>query len=104
MAITSILIAGMTGIALPLFEKHRCSLHTYDSLFVTTKAFAAAVILAIGFLHMLSDALEALTDSCLPGYPWSKFPFFGFLNVLDPVTTDGSGSYCHVGLDAVPPC
>ncbi|RZC15108.1 Fe(2+) transport protein 3, chloroplastic [Glycine soja] len=74
-AIASILLAGMAGIAIPLVRKH---LRTDGNLFVAAKAFAAGVILATGFVHMLSDATEALQHPCLPSFPWSKFPFTGF--------------------------
>ena len=86
-AIASILFAGMTGIAIPLFGKRRRFLQTDGSLFVAAKAFAAGVILATGFVHMLSDASEALTDSCLPEYPWSKFPFAGFFAMMSALLT-----------------
>ncbi|KAJ0090878.1 hypothetical protein Patl1_13028 [Pistacia atlantica] len=77
-AIASILIAGIVGVAIPLVGKHRRFLRTDGSLFVAAKAFAAGVILATGFVHMLSGGSKALNDSCLPEYPWSKFPFAGF--------------------------
>lgn len=86
-AIASILLAGMTGIAIPLIGKHRRFLRTDGSLFVAAKAFAAGVILATGFVHMLTDATEALTDPCLPEYPWSKFPFTGFLAMMSALLT-----------------
>ena len=86
-AIASILVAGMTGIAIPLVGKRRRFLQTDGSLFVAAKAFAAGVILATGFVHMLSDASEALTDSCLPEYPWSKFPFTGFFAMMSALLT-----------------
>ncbi|XP_054799223.1 zinc transporter 4, chloroplastic-like isoform X2 [Prosopis cineraria] len=86
-AIASILIAGMTGVALPLFGKHRCNLRTDGSLFVAAKAFAAGVILATGFVHMLPDSSEALSNPCLPQYPWSKFPFTGFFAMISALLT-----------------
>ncbi|XP_028807025.1 zinc transporter 4, chloroplastic isoform X2 [Neltuma alba] len=85
-AIASILIAGMTGVALPLFGKYRCNLRTDGSLFVAAKAFAAGVILATGFVHMLSGSSEALTDPCLPK-SWSKFPFTGFFAMISALLT-----------------
>ncbi|TKY74905.1 Fe(2+) transport protein 3 [Spatholobus suberectus] len=81
-AIASILLAGMAGIAIPLVGKHRRFLRTDGNLFVAAKAFAAGVILATGFVHMLSDAWEALHHPCLPSYPWSKFPFTGFFAMM----------------------
>ncbi|RDX58280.1 Fe(2+) transport protein 3, chloroplastic [Mucuna pruriens] len=81
-AIASILLAGMAGIAIPLVGKHRRFLRTDSNLFVAAKAFAAGVILATGFVHMLSDATEALQHPCLPSFPWSKFPFTGFFAMM----------------------
>ena len=81
-AIASILLAGMAGIAIPLIGKHRRFLRTDGNLFVAAKAFAAGVILATGFVHMLSDASDALNDPCLPPHPWHKFPFTGFFAMM----------------------
>jgi len=81
-AIASILLSGMAGIAIPLVGKHRRFLRTDGNLFVGAKAFAAGVILATGFVHMLSDANEALQHPCLPSFPWSKFPFTGFFAMM----------------------
>lgn len=81
-AMASILLAGMAGIAIPLIGKHRRYLRTDGNLFVAAKAFAAGVILATGFVHMLSDATEALNSPCLPEFPWSKFPFTGFFAMM----------------------
>ncbi|KAJ7958357.1 Zinc transporter 4 [Quillaja saponaria] len=86
-AIASILLAGVTGVAIPLVGKHRRFLRTDGSLFVAAKAFAAGVILATGFVHMLSDGSEALNDPCLPEFPWSKFPFSGFFAMLSALLT-----------------
>lgn len=86
-AIGSILIAGACGVAIPLVGKKRRFLRTDSNLFVTTKAFAAGVILATGFVHMLPDATEALNDSCLPEFPWSKFPFSGFISMMAALAT-----------------
>ncbi|KAK8547368.1 hypothetical protein V6N13_098078 [Hibiscus sabdariffa] len=86
-AIFSILIAGVVGVAIPLIGKHRRILRTDGSLFVAAKAFAAGVILATGFVHMLADGTEALTDPCLPEHPWSKFPFPGFFAMIASLLT-----------------
>ncbi|XVE97676.1 hypothetical protein REPUB_Repub03eG0039500 [Reevesia pubescens] len=86
-AIASILLVGIAGIAVPLIGKHRKFFRTDGSLFVAAKAFAAGVILATGFVHMLSDGNEALTDPCLPKYPWSKFPFSGFFAMIASLVT-----------------
>ncbi|KAK0570517.1 hypothetical protein LWI29_002517 [Acer saccharum] len=86
-AIASILIAGIVGIAIPLVGKHRRILRTDGSLFVAAKAFAAGVILATGFVHMLSGGSKALTDPCLPKFPWSDFPFSGFFAMMASLLT-----------------
>ncbi|KAL2637259.1 hypothetical protein AAZX31_06G048100 [Glycine max] len=86
-AIASILLSGMAGIAIPLIGKHRRFLRTDGNLFVAAKAFAAGVILATGFVHMLSDATKALRHPCLPAFPWSKFPFTGFFAMLAALLT-----------------
>ncbi|KAL6005943.1 hypothetical protein ACLOJK_039988 [Asimina triloba] len=81
-AIGVILIAGVLGVAVPLVGKKRRFLTTDGNLFVVAKAFAAGVILATGFVHMLPDGAEALTDRCLPRWPWAKFPFAEFVAML----------------------
>ncbi|KAJ6674208.1 ZINC/IRON TRANSPORTER [Salix viminalis] len=86
-AIASILFGGIIGIAIPIIGKHRHFLKTDGSLFVAAKAFAAGVILATGFVHMLSAATEALSDPCLPEFPWKKFPFSGFFAMMASLLT-----------------
>ncbi|XP_045800141.1 zinc transporter 4, chloroplastic-like [Trifolium pratense] len=86
-AMASILLAGMAGIAIPLIGKHRRYLRTDGNAFVAAKAFAAGVILATGFVHMLSDATKALNSPCLPEFPWSKFPFTGFFAMVAALLT-----------------
>lgn len=86
-AMACILIAGVLGIAIPLVGKHRKFLSTDGSLFIALKAFAAGIILATGFVHMLSGGTSALSNSCLPEYPWSKFPFAGFFAMMAALVT-----------------
>ncbi|KAK6119565.1 hypothetical protein DH2020_046694 [Rehmannia glutinosa] len=81
-AIGAILLAGVSGVSIPLLGKKRRFLKTDSNLFVAAKAFAAGVILATGFVHILPDATSALTDPCLPKFPWSKFPFSGFITMM----------------------
>ncbi|KAM0944737.1 putative zinc/iron permease [Dioscorea sansibarensis] len=81
-AIATILIAGVAGVAIPLIGRKRRMMRTDGSLFVLAKAFAAGVILATGFVHMLHDAQAALTSPCLPAMPWRKFPFSGFVAMV----------------------
>uniref|UniRef100_A0A5B7BFT5 Putative ZIP family metal transporter n=1 Tax=Davidia involucrata TaxID=16924 RepID=A0A5B7BFT5_DAVIN len=86
-AIAAILTAGVTGVAIPLLGKKRRFLRTDSNLFFAAKAFAAGVILATGFVHMLPGATSSLTDTCLPKYPWSKFPFSGFFAMMAALAT-----------------
>ncbi|CAK9180012.1 unnamed protein product [Ilex paraguariensis] len=85
-AIGAILVAGVCGIAIPLVGKKRNFLRTDSNIFVAAKAFAAGVILATGFVHMLPHATSSLTDSCLT-VPWSKFPFSGFIAMMAALAT-----------------
>ncbi|KAL1226156.1 Fe(2+) transport protein 3 [Cardamine amara subsp. amara] len=86
-AIASILLAGAAGVAIPLIGRNRRFLQTDGNLFVTAKAFAAGVILATGFVHMLAGGTEALRNPCLPDFPWSKFPFPGFFAMVAALIT-----------------
>ncbi|KAL8498974.1 hypothetical protein ACS0TY_022076 [Phlomoides rotata] len=86
-AIAAILTAGICGVGIPLVGKKSRFLRTDSNLFVAAKAFAGGVILATGFVHMLPDATSALTDSCLPQFPWSKFPFSGFIAMMGALAT-----------------
>lgn len=86
-AIGCILIAGAFGVSFPLIGNKRRFLQTDSNLFVAAKAFAGGVILATGFVHMLPDATENLTDACLPDFPWSKFPFSGFIAMMSALAT-----------------
>ncbi|WVZ79707.1 hypothetical protein U9M48_027258 [Paspalum notatum var. saurae] len=85
-AVASILVAGAAGVAIPLvgrrFRGRGRGSPSTGGAFVLAKAFAAGVILATGFVHMLHDADEALTDPCLPAVPWHRFPFPGFVAML----------------------
>lgn len=86
-AIAAILLTGIIGVTIPLVGKKWRFLKTDSNLFLATKAFAAGVILATGFVHMLPDATDALTNPCLPETPWSKFPFSGFIAMMAALTT-----------------
>ncbi|XP_020089530.1 zinc transporter 7-like [Ananas comosus] len=88
-AMAAILVAGMVGVAIPLAagRKRRRLLSTESGFFALAKAFAAGVILATGFVHMLHDAEAALTDPCLPRFPWRRFPFSGFVAMAAALAT-----------------
>ncbi|KAK1438295.1 hypothetical protein QVD17_04102 [Tagetes erecta] len=86
-AIVSILLAGIMGVTVPLVGKKWQILRSDLGFFVATKAFAAGVILATGFVHILPDATSALSDPCLPKFPWSSFPFAGFIAMMATLVT-----------------
>ncbi|KAI5563205.1 hypothetical protein BDE02_15G101100 [Populus trichocarpa] len=86
-AIVSILVTSMIGVSAPLFTRSIPALHPDRSLFVIVKAFAAGIILATGFMHVLPDSFDMLSSSCLPENPWHKFPFTGFLAMLSAIVT-----------------
>jgi zinc transporter 1/2/3 len=80
--IALILVASALGVAVPLVGRRLQYLKTDGNAFFVCKAFAAGVILATGFVHMLPNAMASLTSSCLPANPWSKYPFAGFIAML----------------------
>ncbi|KAJ3693829.1 hypothetical protein LUZ60_009309 [Juncus effusus] len=87
LAISIILITGILGVSIPLLGRKRRVLRTDGQFFILSKAVAAGVILATGFVHMLNDAEEALRDECLPAFPWRKFPFPGFVAMVAALVT-----------------
>ncbi|KAJ6410598.1 hypothetical protein OIU84_007361 [Salix udensis] len=86
-AIVAILVSSMIGVGAPLFTRSIPALHPDKSLFVIVKAFAAGIILATGFMHVLPDSFDMLSSSCLPENPWHKFPFTGFGAMLSAIVT-----------------
>ncbi|XP_062095535.1 fe(2+) transport protein 1-like [Humulus lupulus] len=86
-AIVSILVTSMIGVCLPLFTKKIPALHPDRNLFVIVKAFAAGIILATGFMHVLPDSFDMLWSDCLKENPWHKFPFTGFVAMLSAIVT-----------------
>lgn len=78
-ALISILVASAIGVCIPLLGKVIPALSPEKNIFFIIKAFAAGVILATGFIHILPDAFENLTSPCLNKYPWDAFPFTGFV-------------------------
>lgn len=86
-AIASILVAGAVGVCLPILSKVAPSLRPDRDGFFIVKAFAAGVILATGFIHVLPDAFESLTSPCLPENPWGNFPFTGFVAMVSAMGT-----------------
>ncbi|KAK6157055.1 hypothetical protein DH2020_011303 [Rehmannia glutinosa] len=86
-AIASILAASAIGVCLPVVGKKVPALSPERSLFFIVKAFAAGVILATGFIHVLPDAFESLTSPCLSESPWGDFPFTGFIAMVSAIGT-----------------
>ncbi|XP_028754773.1 zinc transporter 1-like [Neltuma alba] len=86
-SIASVLIAGGLGVGLPLLSKKIPTLRPENDMFFMVKAFAAGVILATGFVHILPEAFETLNSPCLTDNPWHKFPFTGFVAMLSSIGT-----------------
>ncbi|EEF30239.1 zinc/iron transporter, putative [Ricinus communis] len=86
-AVSSILIASALGVTLPIFGKKIPSLNPENNIFFLIKAFAAGVILATGFVHILPDAFDSLTSPCLKKKPWGQFPFSGFVAMVSAIMT-----------------
>lgn len=82
-ALFSILIAGVFGVCLPIF-----GLKSESNLSMFVKAFAAGVILATGFVHILPDATESLTSPCIGEEPpWGDFPMTGLVAMAAAILT-----------------
>lgn len=86
-AIASILLASAVGVSLPFLAKNISYLRPDGEAFSLVKAFAAGVILATGFIHILPDAFETLSSPCLGENPWKKFPFTGLVAMLSAIGT-----------------
>ncbi|PHT27992.1 Zinc transporter 5 [Capsicum baccatum] len=81
---------------------------SWKALRATGKAFAAGVILATGFIHILPDAFESLTSPCLSKEIWGSFPFAGFVAMMSTVFTLmleslASGYHSRAGLRKAQP-
>ncbi|KAL1210269.1 Zinc transporter 9 [Cardamine amara subsp. amara] len=83
-AMASILVAGAAGVSIPLVGT---LLPSNVGLMRGAKAFAAGVILATGFVHMLSGGSNAFSNLCLPEFPWKMFPFPGFFAMVAALLT-----------------
>ncbi|XP_056844347.1 probable zinc transporter 12 [Raphanus sativus] len=82
-AFFSILVAGVLGVCLPIF-----GLKSESNFFMFVKAFAAGVILATGFVHILPDATESLTSPCLgEESSWGDFPMTGLVAMAAAIVT-----------------
>jgi zinc transporter 1/2/3 len=86
-SIATILFAGSVGVSIPLLGRRIPTLRPEHDIFFLIKAFAAGVILATGFIHILPDAFESLTSPCLDEKPWRIFPFTGFIAMASAIGT-----------------
>lgn len=87
-SIASILTSGALGVSLPLLSTKLPFLNPQNDIFFIVKAFAAGVILATGFVHILPDAFQTLTSPCLEHHgPWLDFPFAGLIAMAASVVT-----------------
>lgn len=86
-AIGSVLGAGGIGVSLPILGRRFEFLRPEKDVFFMIKAFAAGVILATGFIHILPEAFATLTSPCLSDSPWKKFPFAGFVAMMAAIGT-----------------
>ncbi|XP_057510502.1 zinc transporter 8-like [Actinidia eriantha] len=85
-AIASILVASALGVCIPLVLNHVPALQPESGPHFIIKAFAAGVILATGFIHILPDAFDSLSSPCLKS-PWEGFPFAGFIAMMAAIGT-----------------
>ncbi|XP_059441353.1 zinc transporter 1-like [Corylus avellana] len=86
-SIACILVASAVGVCIPLLGKKVPALRPENDIFFIIKAFAAGVILATGFIHILPDAFSDLTSPCLGQNPWGNFPFTGFFAMVSAIGT-----------------
>lgn len=88
-AFVSILVCGAIGCCLPHLSRTVPALRPDRDVFFAIKAFAAGVILATGFIHILPDAFDDLTSDCLArdGTVWQNFPFAGFGAMVAAIAT-----------------
>ncbi|KMZ67323.1 Zinc transporter protein [Zostera marina] len=86
-AIFAIFFSGYVGILAPIIGNSLAFLKSDSNFFFLVKAFAAGVILATGFIHILPESFERLGSECLPDDPWHKFPFAGFVAMLAAIGT-----------------
>lgn len=86
-AIASILLASAVGVLIPMLLKNFSGLRPEKPIHFLIKAFAAGVILATGFVHILPDAFESLTSPCIDENSWGSFPFTGFFAMASAIGT-----------------
>ncbi|KAE8724801.1 Zinc transporter 5 [Hibiscus syriacus] len=80
-------MAGALGVFLPVLAKKIPTFRPENNVFFLIKAFAAGVILATAFVHILPDGYGSLSSPCLSEKPWGVFPFSGFLAMVAAIGT-----------------
>ncbi|KAG0564552.1 hypothetical protein KC19_8G119900 [Ceratodon purpureus] len=86
-AIAVIFLASALGVLIPLSGRRLNFLKPEGNPFFIAKVFAAGVILATAFIHMLPTAHDVLGNPCLPEDPWGKFAWAGFIAMLGALAT-----------------
>ncbi|KEH24870.1 putative zinc/iron permease [Medicago truncatula] len=86
-AMATVFVSSLIGVCIPIFAKKCSYLNPENDFYFLVKAFAAGVILATGFIHILPDAFEALTSPCISEKPWKLFPFSGFVTMVAAIGT-----------------
>lgn len=86
-AIAVIFVTSALGVMIPLVGRRSRFLRTDGNPFFVAKAFAAGVILATAFVHMLPTAHDTLASPCLPEDPWGKFPWSSFISMIAAIAT-----------------
>nr|XP_043624291.1 zinc transporter 5-like [Erigeron canadensis] len=86
-ALASILVSGGIGVSIPFAGKIIPALRPEKDGFFVVKAFAAGVILATAFIHILPQAFASLTSPCLKEHPWGDFPFTGLVAMMATIAT-----------------
>ncbi|KAF9446107.1 ZIP-like iron-zinc transporter [Macrolepiota fuliginosa MF-IS2] len=69
-----ILIGSSFGAFFPVMAKRSTWLHVPKAIFDFAKYFGSGVIIATGFIHLLSPALDALGSDCLSD-AWKTYPY-----------------------------
>ncbi|KAK1390922.1 putative zinc/iron permease [Heracleum sosnowskyi] len=78
-------MCGGSGVCVPLLGKIFPAFGAETNSFFVIKAFAAGVILATGFVHVLPDATESLSSPSLNQNPWAKFPSAEFVAMISAI-------------------
>ncbi|KAF0927731.1 hypothetical protein E2562_035980 [Oryza meyeriana var. granulata] len=86
-AIFCILVGSSAGCAIPSLGRRFPALRPDTYLFFALKAFAAGVILATAFVHILPVSFDKLGSPCLVDGPWQKYPFTGLVAMLAAIAT-----------------